>query len=134
MRVHGSAAPHPRAWDPPRAAGGKPGAHLPLPNLFTFTYLFPPRPRRYEDRRHFRGISALRLGEAGTIRGQIVAVGGKGDKHHTKSGCELIVDYGTARLPFPWGNLPFLEKYFQKGDQDLFSGKVEELKTRTIDH
>src|SRR6266478_3973989 len=117
-----------------RGIGGERAAQLARLKLFTVTDLLLHRPRRYEDRRHFRGISDLRLSEAGTIRGNVVAVGVKWYKHHTKSVCELIVDDGTARLHCRWWNLPFMEKYFQQGDEVFVYGKPAGLKPRTIDH
>ncbi len=117
-----------------RGIGSERAAQLARLKLFTVNDLLLHRPRRYEDRRHFRGISDLRLGEAGTIRGKVVAVGVKWYKSHTKSVCELIVDDGTARLHCRWWNLPFMEKYFQTGDEVFVYGKLKELKPRTIDH
>ncbi|MBI2929219.1 MAG: ATP-dependent DNA helicase RecG [Verrucomicrobia bacterium] len=92
------------------------------------------RPRRYEDRRHVRTIASLRLGEAATVRGKIVALGVNWYRKHTKSVFEIILDDGTARLHCRWWNLPFMEKYFQSGDEVLVFGKLIHFKPRTIDH
>ena len=92
------------------------------------------RPRRYEDRRHFRPIADLQLGEPATTRGRIVALGVKWFKQHTKSIFEIILDDGTARLHCRWWNLPFMEKYFAVGDEVVVFGKPLSLKPRTMDH
>ena len=92
------------------------------------------RPRRYEDRRQFRPIAQLQLGEPATTRGTVVALGVKWFKKHTKSIFELILDDGTARLHCRWWNLPFMEKYFAVGDEVIVFGKPVALKPRTMDH
>ena len=92
------------------------------------------RPRRYEDRRQFRPIAQLQLGEPATTRGTVVALGVKWFKQHTKSIFELILDDGTARLHCRWWNLPFMEKYFAVGDEVIVFGKPVGLKPRTMDH
>jgi ATP-dependent DNA helicase RecG len=92
------------------------------------------RPRRYEDRRHFRPIVELQLDEPATTRGTVVALGVKRFRHGQKSVFELILDDGTARLHCRWWNLPFLEKYFHAGDEVVVFGKPLSLKPRTMDH
>jgi len=92
------------------------------------------RPRRYEDRRHFRPIKELQLDETALTRGTVVALGVKWFKQHTRSIFELILDDGTARLHCRWWNLPFMEKYFAVGDEVVVFGKPLSLKPRTIDH
>ena len=92
------------------------------------------RPRRYEDRRHFRPVAELQLDEPAITHGRVVALGVKWFKQHTKSIFELILDDGTARLHCRWWNLPFMEKYFAVGDEVVVFGKLGSVKPRTIDH
>jgi ATP-dependent DNA helicase RecG len=92
------------------------------------------RPRRYEDRRHFRAIAELTRDEAATARGTIVAQGLKRFRGGTKSVFEFVLDDGTARLHCRWWNLPFMEKYFAVGDEVFVFGKLVETKPRTMDH
>jgi ATP-dependent DNA helicase RecG len=92
------------------------------------------RPRRYEDRRHFRRIADLQLHEPAVTRGIIQALGIKWFKRRTKSVFEIILDDGTARLHCRWWNLPFMERYFSAGDEVVVFGKPLLLKPRTIDH
>ena len=92
------------------------------------------RPRRYEDRRHFRPIAELQLDEPAITHGAVVALGVKWFKQHTKSIFELILDDGSARLHCRWWNLPFMEKYFAVGDEVVVFGKLGSVKPRTIDH
>ncbi len=92
------------------------------------------RPRRYEDRRHFKAIAQMQLNEPVTARGKIVATGTKLWSKGTKSVFEIILDDGTARLHCRWWNLPFMENYFQVGDDVLVFGKLNSAKPRNIDH
>jgi ATP-dependent DNA helicase RecG len=92
------------------------------------------RPRRYEDRRRFRAIAELDLAAPAITRGTVVALGVKWFARHTKSIFELIVDDGTGRLHCRWWNLPFMEKYFQRGQEVVVFGKMAGLKPRTVDH
>src|ERR1700758_239197 len=66
------------------------------------------RPRRHEDRRHFRTIKEMQLDEPATTRGTIVALGTKTFSHGEKSVFEIILEDGTARLHCRWWNLPFM--------------------------
>ncbi len=92
------------------------------------------RPRRYEDRRHFRAIADLSRDEPATARGTIVAQGLKRFRKGSKSVFEFVLDDGTARLHCRWWNLPFMEKYFAVGDEVFVFGKLVETKPRTMDH
>ena len=92
------------------------------------------RPRRYEDRRHFKKISELVKGEPATARGQIVALGLNRFRRGTKSVFEIVLDDGTARLHCRWWNLPFMQNYFARGDDVFVFGKLIETKPRTMDH
>ena len=92
------------------------------------------RPRRYEDRRHFRAIAELTRDEPATARGTIIVQGLKRFRKGTKSVFEFVLDDGTARLHCRWWNLPFMEKYFNKGDEVFVFGKLVEVKPRTMDH
>lgn len=102
--------------------------------LRTVADLLVHRPRRYEDRRHFKKIAEIRVGGPTTVFGTVVAMGVKTFRKGTKSVFELVLDDGSARLHCRWWNLPFMEKYFNIGDQVLAYGKVESFKPRTIDH
>src|SRR5205814_187357 len=76
----------------------------------------------------------LQPDEPAITRGKVVALGVKWFRHHTKSIFELILDDGTARLHCRWWNLPFMEKYFNVGEEVVVFGKPVGLKPRTIDH
>jgi ATP-dependent DNA helicase RecG len=102
--------------------------------IFTVEDLLLHRPHRYEDRRHFISIAELKLKEPATVRGKIVAQGLKVFKQRTRSIFEFILDDGTARLHCRWWNLPFMEKYFQVGDEVMVFGKPNSIRPRTIDH
>jgi ATP-dependent DNA helicase RecG len=102
--------------------------------LFTVEDLLLHRPNRYEDRRHLQTIRELQPGRAATTRGRIVAQGLKTYAKRTKSVFEFVLEDGTGRLHCRWWNLPFMEKYFEVGDEVMVFGKVKSLKPRTIDH
>jgi ATP-dependent DNA helicase RecG len=92
------------------------------------------RPNRHEDRRRFAPIAELQLKESALTCGKIVAAGVKKWKFGTKSVFTLILDDGTARLHCRWFNAPYMESYFNIGDEVVVFGKVGSLKPRTIDH
>src|SRR6266540_898633 len=91
-------------------------------------------PRRHEDRRTLLSIRQLKLHEAATTRGRIVALGTNYYRKKTKSVFEIVLDDGTARLHCRWWNLPFMERVFEVGDEVMVFGKPRSLKPRTIDH
>jgi len=114
--------------------GAERAAQLARLDIHTIEDLLLHRPRRYEDRRHFRAIAELTRDEPATARGTIVAQGLKRFRKGTKSVFEFVLDDGTARLHCRWWNLPFMEKYFAVGDEVFVFGKLVEIKPRTMDH
>ena len=96
--------------------------------------LFVHRPRRYEDRRHFVSIYDLPGGMARTVRGKVLAAGTTFFRRSRKSVFELVVDDGSARLHCRWWNAPYMERYFQQGDEVFIFGKMTAAKPRTMDH
>jgi ATP-dependent DNA helicase RecG len=114
--------------------GGERAVQLARLDIHTIEDLLLHRPRRYEDRRHFRNIAEMSRDEAATVRGTVVACGLKRFRKGSKSVFELILDDGTARLHCRWWNLPFMEKYFAVGDEVFVYGKLVETKPLTVDH
>ena len=92
------------------------------------------RPRRYEDRRQIRPIRSLTLSELATVQGRVLALGVKRFARGSKCVFELILDDGTGRLHCRWWNLPYMQNYFNQGDQVIAYGKVNSIKPKTIDH
>jgi ATP-dependent DNA helicase RecG len=117
-----------------RGVGPERAAQLARLGLFTVEDLLLHRPRRYEDRRHFRSIAEMTLDEAATTRGHIVALGLKSYRGGRKSVFEIILEDGTGRLHCRWWNLPFMQNYFAAGDEVFVFGRLQSLKPRTIDH
>jgi len=104
-------------------------------DIFTVEDLLLHKPRRYEDRRKFLAIRDLKLKEAATVRGKIVAAGVKRFKKGTRSMFECVFDDGTARLHCRWWQAqPWMPDWFAVGREFLVFGKPESLKPRTIDH
>jgi ATP-dependent DNA helicase RecG len=124
------AAPASSLW----GVGGERAAQLARLEIFTVEDLLLHRPRRYEDRRHFRKISELTKDEPFTARGVIVALGLKRFRGGGKSVFEIILDDGSARLHCRWWNLPFMEKYFAMGNEVFVFGKLTETKPRAMTH
>jgi ATP-dependent DNA helicase RecG len=114
--------------------GPERAAQLARLELFTLGDLLLHRPRRYEDRRHFRPIAELQLDEPASTRGKIIALGVKWFAQHQKSIFEIIVEDGTGRLHCQWWNQPYMEKYFARGQEVVVFGKLRSLKPRAIDH
>jgi ATP-dependent DNA helicase RecG len=114
--------------------GAERAAQLSRLEIFTIEDLLLHRPKRYEDRRHFRKIAELTRDEAFTARGKIVALGLKRFRGGSKSVFEIILDNGSARLHCRWWNLPFMENYFAMDDEVFVFGKLKETKLRTMDH
>src|SRR5476651_2832523 len=71
--------------------GAERAAQLARLEIFTIEDLLLHRPKRYEDRRHFRKISELTKDEAITARGKIVALGLKRFRGGSKSVFEIIL-------------------------------------------
>src|ERR1700722_2429188 len=117
-----------------RGVGPEREAQLARLGLFTVEDVLLHRPRRYEDRRHFRSIAEMQLDEPATTRGTIVALGLKKYRGGAKSVFEIILEDGTGRLHCRWWNLPFMQNYFANGDEVFVFGKPNSLKPRTIDH
>src|SRR5271155_2226581 len=109
-------------------------AQLARLEIFTVEDLLLHRPKRYEDRRHFRKISELTKDEPFTARGKIVALGLKRFRGGNKSVFEIILDDGSGRLHCRWWNLPFMENYFAMGDEVFVFGKLSETKPRLMTH
>ena len=103
--------------------------------IFTVEDLLLHKPRRYEDRRKFLPIRDLKLKEAATVRGKIVAAGVKRFKKGTRAMFECVFDDGTARLHCRWWQAqPWMEDWFKVGREFLVFGKPDSLKPRNIDH
>jgi ATP-dependent DNA helicase RecG len=128
------AAPLSRPLKTLRGVGSERGAQLARLGLQTVEDLLLHRPRRYEDRRHFRTIAEMHTDEAGTTRGHIVALGLKRYRGGNKSVFEIILEDGTGRLHCRWWNLPFMRNYFAMNDEVFVFGKLNSLKPRTVDH
>ncbi len=124
------AAPVSSLW----GVGGERAAQLARLDIRTIEDLLLRRPRRYEDRRHFRKIAELTKDEPATARGTIVALGLRRFRGGSKSVFEIILNDGSARLHCRWWNLPFMEKYFAMGDEVFVYGKLSETKPRVMTH
>ncbi|HZL77779.1 MAG TPA: hypothetical protein VFC17_02930, partial [Candidatus Limnocylindrales bacterium] len=103
--------------------------------IFTVEDLLLHKPRRYEDRRKFLPIRDLKLKEAATVRGTIIASGVKRWKKGARAMFECVFDDGTAHLHCRWWQAqPWMEDWFAVGREFLVFGKPESLRPRTIDH
>lgn len=114
--------------------GAERAAQLARLNIHTVEDLLLHRPRRYEDRRHFQAIQELTTRDPTLTRGTVVAKGLKRFRRGGKSVFELVLSDSSGRLHCRWWNLPFMEKYFDVGDEVVVFGKLVGLKPRTMDH
>jgi ATP-dependent DNA helicase RecG len=93
------------------------------------------QPRRHEDRRKFLPIRELKLKEAATVRGRVVAAGFKRWQRGARSLFECIFEDGTARLHCRWWHSqPWMEDWYAVGREFLIYGKPQSLKPINIDH
>jgi len=103
--------------------------------IFTVEDLLLHKPRRYEDRRKFLPIRDLKLKEAATVRGKIIASGVKRWKKGARALFECVFDDGSAHLHCRWWQAqPWMADWFAVGREFLVFGKPESLRPRTIDH
>jgi len=103
--------------------------------IFTVEDLLLHKPRRYEDRRKFLPIRELKLKEAATVRGKIVAAGVKRFRKGARAMFECVFDDGTAHLHCRWWQAqPWMEDWYAVGREFLIFGKPDSLKPRNMDH
>jgi ATP-dependent DNA helicase RecG len=104
-------------------------------NIFTIEDLLLHKPRRYEDRRKFLPIRDLKLKEAATVRGIIVAAGVKRFRKGARAMFECVFDDGTAHLHCRWWQAQsWMEDWYAVGREFLIFGKPDSLKPRNMDH
>ena len=104
-------------------------------NIFTVEDLLLHKPRRYEDRRKFLPIRDLKLKEAATVRGTIIAAGVKRFRKGARAMFECVFDDGTAHLHCRWWQAqPWMEDWYAVGREFLIFGKPDSLKPRNMDH
>jgi ATP-dependent DNA helicase RecG len=104
-------------------------------NIFTIEDLLLHKPRRYEDRRKFLPIRDLKLKEAATVRGTIIAAGVKRFRKGARAMFECVFDDGTAHLHCRWWQAqPWMEDWYAVGREFLIFGKPDSLKPRNMDH
>jgi len=102
--------------------------------ITTLLALLQHAPRRYEDRRAFLPIAQIDSIGPITTEGEVVELGVKWFGRGTKSLSLVVIADGPARLHCRWWNIPHILKTFQKAQRLLVSGRVRDLKPRTIDH
>ena len=103
--------------------------------IFTVEDLLLHKPRRYEDRRKFLPIRDLKLNEAATVRGTIIAAGVKRFRKGARAMFECVFDDGTAHLHCRWWQAqPWMADWYAVGREFLIFGKPDSLKPRNMDH
>jgi ATP-dependent DNA helicase RecG len=81
-------------------------------NLHTVGDLLRHKPRRWEDRTHFRRVSEVRDGEYVTVQGIVLSVTTTYPKPKLALTKAILDDHGAA-LVLTWFNQPYLEKTFR---------------------
>ena len=129
-KVSPLAAPITSVW----GVGSERAKNLARLDIFTVEDLLLHKPRRYEDRRKFLSIRELKLGEAATVRGTIIAAGRKTWRKGGRAMFECVLDDGTAHLYLRWWqSQAWMEDYYVTGREFLAFGKTESLRPRTFD-
>ncbi len=129
---HGQAAFHRSAFEKlslpvqyVKGVGPKLSALLGKKGLITVEDMIYFLPRKYEDRRFVRSISATRPGMKETIVGEVQSAQIR--LYRKKRVFEVQVADGTGALTAKWfhGNYPFLKKIFEKGKRIIFTGEIK---------
>jgi ATP-dependent DNA helicase RecG len=104
--------------------------------LFTVEDLLLHKPRRYEDRRKFLAIRDLKLKEAATVRGKIIAAGVKRFRKGQRAMFECVFDDGSAHLHCRWWQAQsWMPDWYAVGREFLIFGKLDDAKKpRTFTH
>ncbi|MGC9942379.1 MAG: ATP-dependent DNA helicase RecG [Verrucomicrobiota bacterium] len=103
--------------------------------IFTIEDLLLHQPRRYEDRRKFLAIRDLKLKEAATIRGKIIAAGFKRFRKGSRAMFECVLDDGSGLLHCRWWQAqPWMEDWYAVGREFLVFGKPDSLRPPNVDH
>ncbi len=88
-------------------------------------------PRRYEDRSNIRPISDIEVGKFQTIKGKVLALGGR----RTKKGLSLFqmaVGDASGVIYATWFNQPYMKDRFKVGQELILYGKVERYRDLQI--
>ncbi|MDD3375286.1 MAG: ATP-dependent DNA helicase RecG [Candidatus Omnitrophica bacterium] len=96
-------------------------------NAEDLLYLFP---RRYEDRTSMTPLSELKVGEWQTVSGKVLKQSGRKSWHTKKHVYEMQVGDDHSRVFCVWFNRPYLDRYFEVGQQVVLYGKVDIYKDR----
>ncbi len=131
-------ATHRIPWDSPVAGWPGVGPHraavLARLEIHTLRDLLLHPPKRYEDRRQWLNIGDVKEPGAATVSGTVAELGVKRFGRGQRSVFTLVVDDGTGRLHCRWWNMPWLLEQYAKGQTLIVSGRVKELRPRTMDH
>ena len=102
-------------------------ANLGVHTVEDLLYLFP---RRYEDRTCLTPIKQLKIGEFQTVAGTVIVGGGHKTWFTKKHVFEIVVGDDSGRIFCVWFNQPYLDRYFQVGQEVVLYGKVDFFKKR----
>lgn len=81
-------------------------------------------PRRYEDRSNLKPIREVTIGQAQTVRGEVLTFGVRKTKRGMRI-FQVAVGDNTGVIYAMWFNQPFLKKFFKIGQKIILYGKVE---------
>ena len=83
-------------------------------------------PRRHYDRRSLRDIAIARPGQVETLQGRVVSTRTIRTARRGLQIFELTLDDGTGRIDAVWFGRRHLDSVFEKGDEVIVSGKVDD--------
>lgn len=114
-----------------KGIGPKKAKSLNKLGIYTIDDLFYYFPRRYEDRTSFYQIKDLKPAEARTIKAKVLT---KSERHSYRhrgfSITEIVVGDETGKIPCVWFNQPYLNNYFEIGEDLILYGRIEEYGNR----
>lgn len=113
--------------------GDERSAQLARLELHTVEDLLLYKPRRHEDRRHFRQIRDLKHGEHALVRGQIIAHGIRSFRKRNLLLYEFVLDDGTGLLRCHWWNAEWMKNMYSVGQEVTLFGKVSKIRHLTMD-
>ena len=94
-------------------------------NIIDLLYYFP---RDYDDRSNIRPISVVTPGERETVKGVIISSNEfrPRTRGYVRSILKVLIRDSTGVLEGIWFNQPYLKDKFNKGNNILFRGKIED--------
>ncbi|MFC1703574.1 ATP-dependent DNA helicase RecG [Candidatus Omnitrophota bacterium] len=103
-------------------------SRLGIETIIDLLYYFP---YRYEDRRQLKPISEAEAGQMLTLKAKVIYKNlRKSFRRRGFSVLEVLVSNDTGKITAVWFNQPYLDSYFNIGQEVVLFGKVEQYAER----